>query len=469
MNNLGVASEAIDLVYQLNTEQEPPADLRMAEGNEPLETLLVTSPQPGDIVVDSLAPSQQLTAFRFQRLILIKNSGDAAIIVRGQQIRPGDFARIFAGPARRHLRASHFPPGFRLLLQCQEGCLRDPAVSRVWLGWRRLRRACPIEGEPPRDQVRARGYASAPSGKPTARLHGEPLHAGDTVTASLQDKIQLGDESDILLSDLRRRARDMGGRFELQSSKAKYLVSNNPDLLKKGDILLSPGAAGDVLLSIHCDFEQKSGELEVIASVEPILLGGQAVRKSAQLQDGDTITIGKGQFLACHFGDRIIEEQRNLISHLEVTRSEFQLRPARARAREHHPLRAARRDGLYHRAERLRQEHAAAHARRTPAARLRRGPHQRALALRAPRQPPPLHLLHPPRGCLRPTSHRRGEHRLRRGHPLPPPHLRRAEEARRHQTRRTRPERTPPPPRRRPTRTSPSAAASANASMPAST
>jgi len=322
MNNLGVASEAIDLVYQLNTEQEPPADLRMAEGNEPLETLLVTSTQPGDIVVDSLAPSQQLTAFRFQRLILIKNSGDAAIIVRGQQIRPGDFARIF--------------PGQRVVISEQVishqdfvfyfNAKKDVSATQLFLafGWDGGAFVERARSKESHLEIKFGLGATIRALREThCTLHGKPLHAGDTVTASLQDKIQLGDESDILLSDLRRRARDMGGRFELQSSKAKYLVSNNPDLLKKGDILLSPGAAGDVLLSIQCDFEQKSGELEVIASVEPILLGGQAVRKSVQLQDGDTITIGKGQFLACHFGDRIIEEQRNLISHIEVSDLSF--------------------------------------------------------------------------------------------------------------------------------------------------
>ena len=66
----------------------------MAEGGEPLETLQVTSEAPGDIIVGTLAAGQRLTAFRYGQLILIKNTGNAAIIVRGRQ------AEVMAMPER---------------------------------------------------------------------------------------------------------------------------------------------------------------------------------------------------------------------------------------------------------------------------------------------------------------------------------------------------------------------------------
>ena len=58
--------------------------------------------------------------------------------------------------------------------------------------------------------------------------------------------------------DLRRRARALGGRFQLKASKSEYLVSNNPSLLEADDILLSPGTGGDVLLKIFCDYDKRS-------------------------------------------------------------------------------------------------------------------------------------------------------------------------------------------------------------------
>src|SRR5213076_47353 len=97
--------------------------------------------------------------------------------------------------------------------------------------------------------------------------------------------------------DLRRRARAMGGRFQLKASKSEYRVSNNPSLLEADDILLSPGTAGDVLLKILCDYDKRVGVLEVVESDRPIMVGETPVRTTAPLTDGDTIRIDVGQFL----------------------------------------------------------------------------------------------------------------------------------------------------------------------------
>src|SRR5947209_12515575 len=120
------------------------------------------------------------------------------------------------------------------------------------------------------------------------------------------------------LLDLRRRARAMGGRFQLKASKSEYLVSNNPSDLEEDDILLSPGTAGDVLLKINCDYDQLVGTVEVIDADRPIMVGETPVRGTAPLADGDTIRIDIGQFLRCNFSERIIEEERNIIRSLEV-------------------------------------------------------------------------------------------------------------------------------------------------------
>src|SRR6195256_723994 len=121
------------------------------------------------------------------------------------------------------------------------------------------------------------------------------------------------------LLHLRRRARAMGGRFQLKASKSEYLVSNNPSMLEEDDILLSPGTSGDVLLKILCDYDKRVGTLEVIDADRPILVGETPVRTTAPLQDGDTIRIDVGQILRCNFSERIIEEERNIIRSLEAS------------------------------------------------------------------------------------------------------------------------------------------------------
>src|SRR5437762_4076598 len=110
------------------------------------------------------------------------------------------------------------------------------------------------------------------------------------------------------LSDLRRRARALGGRFQLKASKSEYLVSNNPSRLEADDILLSPGTSGDVLLKIFCDYDKRVGQVEVLEADRPIMVGDAPVRTSARLKDGDLIRIDVGQVLRCNFSERIIEK-----------------------------------------------------------------------------------------------------------------------------------------------------------------
>ena len=145
------------------------------------------------------------------------------------------------------------------------------------------------------------------------------FRAGTTVEATLDDKIVFHNDTELPLGDLRRRARALGGRFQLKAYKTGYLVSNNPSLLDSDDILLSPGTSGEVLLKILCDYENKVGKLEVLQADRPILVGDDAgARRRADLKDGDTIRIDTGQVLRCNFSERIIEEERNIISSLEV-------------------------------------------------------------------------------------------------------------------------------------------------------
>src|SRR5437899_3800701 len=105
----------------------------------------------------------------------------------------------------------------------------------------------------------------------------------------MEDKIVFHNDSEMDLSDLRRRARALGGRFQLKASKSEYLVSNNPSRLEADDILLSPGTSGDVLLKIFCDYDKRVGQLQVLEADRPIMVGDTPVRSTSTLHDGDMI------------------------------------------------------------------------------------------------------------------------------------------------------------------------------------
>ncbi len=102
-----------------------------------------------------------------------------------------------------------------------------------------------------------------------ALLNGVALRPGTRLEATLDDRIVFHNDSELLLSDLRRRARALGGRFQLKAYKSSYLVSNNPSLLDVDDILLSPGTSGELLLKILCDYDHKVGRLEVLQADVP--------------------------------------------------------------------------------------------------------------------------------------------------------------------------------------------------------
>ncbi len=317
MTNLGIAAQAIDIVYQLNSGDRPADDDFGQKGAQPLETLRIGSNQPCDVLLRSLSHDCMVTAYRYQNLILLKNTGSVPILVRSRRQPPGDFSRLYSGE--------------RVVLEDVSLDYNDLVSyfnAKKTLTGTQLYLTLTEEGDAEIAQQRSRGTNLRISfglgvtiealRATNATVNGQPLREGTTIEASIEDAIIAKGEVEISLADLRRRAREFGGQFRLEGSRNTYLVSNNPDLLEEGDILLSADTEGEILLRIECNYAQKTGELEVLRSTRPVTVGLYPVRDRIVLNDGDTITLGEGQFLRCHFADRIIEEERNVIRHIEV-------------------------------------------------------------------------------------------------------------------------------------------------------
>ena len=317
MSQLGMAAQAIDIVYQLNaSEDSDPAIYQ--HGASPLESLSFGADGHADVIVKNLTNNDRLMAFRYHDLILLKNYSGLNVSVRGRPLVRGGFCRIY--------------PGQRILVGDQVLSYQELAqyfnakknVSLPQIFVRVSKDADEVELERSRTResslrvtfglkVRVKALRDV-----DAELNGVRLKAGTKVEATLEDKIIFHNDTELDFIDLRRRARALGGRFQLKASKSEYLVSNDPSRLQADDILLSPGTSGDVLLKIFCDYDQRVGLLEVIESDRPIMVGETPVRTTGALKDGDTIRIDVGQFLRCNFSELIIEEERNIIRTLEV-------------------------------------------------------------------------------------------------------------------------------------------------------
>jgi ABC transport system ATP-binding/permease protein len=316
MSQLGMAAQAIDIVYQLNAADTADPSVYQ-KGTSPLESILLGSEAAADVQLKELGRDERLMAYRYQELILFKNLSSRPVMVRGRALAPGEFCRIY--------------PGQRVLVDEQVISHQDlifyfNAKKNVYLPHIFVKVA-------PNDEVQLEKSRTRDSSlevqfglkvqvqalkNVAATLNGTDLKAGITVSGNLEDRIVFENGMLLPLIDLRRGARAMGGRFQLKTSKSEYLVSNNTSLLEEDDILLSPGTSGDVLLKISCDYDRRVGFLEVLQADRPIMVGETIVRNSAHLIDGDIIRIDTGQILRCDFSERIIEEERNIIRHLDV-------------------------------------------------------------------------------------------------------------------------------------------------------
>lgn len=316
MAQLGMAAQAIDIVYQLNADDQSEAGI-YHEGASPLEAVSFGASSHNDVSVVGLQNEERIVAYRYRDLLIVKNLTGRNLIVQGRVLRTGELCRIFAG--QRILIDDQvlthqdliFYFNVKKNVSVPQIFIAINSGDEVRLEKSRSRDSCLEVTFGLRVQVLALADVDAV-------LRGTRLSKGTRIEATLDEKIIFHDDSELTLGDLRRRAHQYGGRFQLKTSKSEYLVSNNPGLLHDGDILLSPGSGGDVLLKIDCDYERKEGRLQVLQADRPILVRGLPVRNMADLADGDTIRIDTGQLLRCNFSERLIEEERNIIRSLEV-------------------------------------------------------------------------------------------------------------------------------------------------------
>src|SRR5256885_370438 len=96
MSQLGMAAQAIDIVYQLDASEDADPSIYQ-RGASPLESLSFASNGKADVRMKNLMESDRLMAFRYHDLILLKNYSSQAVSVRGRPLVRGGFCRIYPG------------------------------------------------------------------------------------------------------------------------------------------------------------------------------------------------------------------------------------------------------------------------------------------------------------------------------------------------------------------------------------
>src|ERR1700730_7892035 len=211
MSQLGMAAQAIDIVYQLNASEDSDPSIYQRCVSL-VESLSFATNGKGDVTLKSLAENDRLLAFRYHDLILLKNYSGQNVSVRGRPLSRGGFCRIY--PAQRIL------VGDRVLsyqeLENYFNAKKNVSLPQIFVRVNKDADEVELERSRTREsaleitfglKVRVKALRDV-----NAVLNGVKMKAGTQIEATLEDKILFHNDSEMDLIDLRRRARALGGR-----------------------------------------------------------------------------------------------------------------------------------------------------------------------------------------------------------------------------------------------------------------
>lgn len=279
---------------------------------------LVFGGKAADVALPPAAGEQEFRIYRAGSLILLRNTGQVPLWVRGKSLATGAFMRfrerqelvipgwlVSYDDLRFFLdvrKMGNLPSLY--LEEGEEGLVAERTRSRG----SKLRVRFGLEAE-----VEALADTDMHVGNRGL------LEKGETVTCRYHERIGGSAGFSMTLNGLRTKALQSGRRFRLAAEKQEYLVSNDPDALGRGDLLLGAKLAPRTVLFIRYDGEGATGKLEVMEAGGTVLVDGLPVRQRAALHDGSLIRLSGSQAVRCRFSEGFLDEERTQIESLEVS------------------------------------------------------------------------------------------------------------------------------------------------------
>ena len=318
MSQLGMAAQAIDIVYQLNASEDSDQQIYQ-RGASPLESISFGANGAADITLKSLSGNDRLLAFRYHDLILLKNYSSQAVSVRGRPLIRGGFCRIY--PGQRILIGDQ-------VLSYQElanyfNAKKNVSLPQIFVRVNRDSDEVELERSRSRESSLEVTFGLKVQVKALrdvrATLNGVKLKAGTQVEATLDDRIVFPQRQRAgPFRSAPPRARD--GRA-VSSSRLRNRNTSSPttracsrkttSCFRREPAAMSCSRFSAITTSGSACSKCSKPTARSWSATSP-------VRTTAPLTDGDTIRIDVGQFLRCNFSERIIEEERNIIRSLEV-------------------------------------------------------------------------------------------------------------------------------------------------------
>ncbi|MFT5633877.1 MAG: ABC-type multidrug transport system ATPase subunit [Rubritalea sp.] len=281
----------------------------------PFTRVIFSASPEADVRVPPQAAHHAFRLYRNDQIIILRNTGEHTLWVGGTAVISGQILRL-----RSHQRLSM--PDWTLsaddlnfFLTCkQQNESRSLFIHETTQGLIVERSKSRQSSMLVKFDTKVTLSVIRPS---DISIEGHPTNVEILPTElSLHDKLNLSDGKKVTLEHLRRQAMEAGGRFKLDQSEQTVIASNDPSLLKKGDLLLSPGLAGKVVLKIKFNPETSVGELEVVSAERGVFVRNQLIRQSCELSDGMLIRLSSSQGIRCRFTDGFIDEERTVIREL---------------------------------------------------------------------------------------------------------------------------------------------------------
>lgn len=329
MRRLGRPDYGAAILREMRDSEGDPDDAEL-----PYERLRFGG-EGAEVVLPPLAvvAGQEFRVYRTGDLVLVRNTGAAPLWVRGRSLETGAFLRV-------RERQPLVVPGWTLShedLMFFLNVKRTGAVPSIYLE----ASAGGMVAERSRGRLSAVrvsfGLEPVVEVLKDTRLRvgtREPLRRGQTIRCRNHDRLGEPEGVGCSINELRRRAAQSGSRFRMAGDRQEYLVSNDPEALGSGDLLLGGLLAPRCVLFIRYEPERAEGLLEVREADGAVVVDGQVARGRAVLHDGSLIRLSGSQAVRCRFGEGFIDEERTQIESLVVEDLVHDFGP-KARALDH--------------------------------------------------------------------------------------------------------------------------------------
>ena len=295
----------------------------MAEGVAPesqarsFERVIFGPEGYGDVILPPQAMEHAFRLYRVGDLVMLRNTGQMPLWVRGHSLESGSFLRmrerqalVIPGWSLQYDDLVHFlnvkKTGLtpRLFISTSsEGVTAERVKSRQSVAL--LRFGLRVEVEALRDSD-------------LQIAHHTSLQKGETILCDHHMRLVDPDGASVSLEDFRKQAITAGGRFRIDNKRKRFRVSNDPAAIAKGDLLISSGLAPRVVLEMSIVPEESAGYVEVLASEGLVTIDDMPLRGRTRLQEGDVIRLSQRHSLRCRFSEYLIDEQRQLIESVTV-------------------------------------------------------------------------------------------------------------------------------------------------------